>query len=189
MAESAPSKGLLDKIATQLRRPASFSPGAEGSILAMAGAQYTATSDDDLTQPTGFDPQAAVLFEAVVESAYLVANADGQFDDAERAAFQHVVLSACGGAVSDAQLKALLADLQDLTAEDGVDKRIRMVGKTVARPEQAREVLRVAALIARVSEGVSAVEREVLDKLAVEFKLDAAAVDLALSDVEQALRE
>lgn len=190
MANSAPPpKSLLDKVASQLRAPASFSPGATGSILSLSSAQYTASSDVDLTMPTGFDPQAALLFEAVVESAYLVANADGQFDDMERSAFQQVVLSACGGSVSELQLRALLSDLEDLSAEDGADKRIQMVARTISRPEQAREVLRVAALVAQVSEGVSEVERAVLDKLASGFKLDGAAVDEALSEVERALRE
>jgi tellurite resistance protein len=50
-----------------------------------------------LTQPTGFDPEAARLFEAIVESAYLVATADGHFDSAEQVAFQQVVLAGCGG--------------------------------------------------------------------------------------------
>lgn len=189
MSESDSQKSILEKIAGQLRKPASFSPGAQGSILVMASQQYAATSEVDLTQPTGFDPQAAVLFEAVVESAYLVANADGEFDDTERAAFQQVVFSACGGAVSEKQLQALLADLEELSAEDGPDKRIRMVAKTVTRPEQALEVLRVAALVAQVSEGVSDVERAMLDKLAAQFELGAGAVDRALSEVEDALRD
>lgn len=189
MSETAPSQSILDKIAGELRRPASFSEGAQASILAMASAQYTASSEDDMTQPTGFDPQAAILFEAIVESAYLVANADGEFDDAERAAFRQVVLSACGGAVSDKQLGALLADLEDLSAEDGPDKRVRMVAKTITRPEQALEVLRVAALIAEVSDGVSSVERTILDKLATEFKLPGGSVDRALEEVTRALAD
>lgn len=189
MSDSASRTSILDKIAGHLRKPASFSPGARGSILVMASEQYTASSDDELTQPTGFDPQAAVLFEAVVESAYLVANADGNFDDTERAAFQQVVFSACGGTVSEKQLQALLADLEELSAEDGPDKRIRMVAKSVTRPEQALEVLRVAALVAQVSEGVSDVERAMLDKLALQFELTEGAVERALSEVEDALRD
>ncbi len=186
---SDPSQSIIEKIAGELRRPASFSEGAQTSILAMASAQYTASSEDDLTQPTGFDPQAAILFEAIVECAYLVANADGNFDDAERVAFRQVVLSACGGSVSEKQLAALLMDLEDLSVEDGPDKRVRMVAKTITRPEQALEVLRVAALIAEVSDGVSEVERAILDKLAAEFKLEKDAVDRALQEVAKALAD
>lgn len=188
MAVAARPKDLLDKVAGQLRRPANLSEGATASILAVSGAQYGShAGEEDITRPTGFDPQAAALFEAVVESAYLVASADGVFDAIERAAFEHVVLSACGGSVSEAQLRALLADLSDLRAEDGPDKRIKMVARTVSRPDQAREVLRVAALIALVSDGVSAEERRVLEQLASEFHLRPGAADGALDDARRAL--
>ncbi|HEX7671137.1 MAG TPA: tellurite resistance TerB family protein [Polyangiaceae bacterium] len=191
MSGSVPPQSLLDKVAVKLRESAPLTGGSTtGSILALSGAKYGShQGEEDLTQPTGFDPQAAALFEAVVESAYLVANADGDFDAAERAAFEHVVLSACGATVSEAQLRALLADLADLLEEDGPDKRAQMVARTIARPEQAREVLRVAALIAQVSEGVSDVERKTLDRLATEFRLPPGAVDAALGDVERALLE
>src|SRR5260221_3645236 len=190
MSDTAVPRSLLEKVAGRLRQPASFSQGGAGSILAIAGAQYGAhLSDEDLTQPTGFDPHAAALFEAVVESAFLVASADREFDDTERAAFEHVVLSACSGSVSQAQLRALLADLSDLRDEDGADKRVQMVARTISRAEQAREVLRVAALIAQVSQGVSDVERRILDRLASEFHLDAGAVDGALAEAERVLAE
>jgi tellurite resistance protein len=91
--------------------------------------------------------------------------------------------------VSQAQLRALLADLADLREEDGSDKRVKMVARTVSRPEQAREVLRIAALIALVSQGVSEVERRILEQLASEFRLDSRAVDTALEDARRALVE
>jgi tellurite resistance protein len=189
MTDARP-KDLLERVAGQLKRPASFSESASGSILAIAAAQYGShPGDEDVTRPTGFDPQAAAVFEAVVESAYLVASADGVFDDAERAAFEHVVLAACGDSVSQSQLRALLADLTELRTEDGAERRVKMVARTVTKPEQAREVLRVAALIALVSQGVSDVERGVLDRLASEFRLDARAVDAAIEDAQRALHE
>lgn len=190
MPDTAPPPGLLDKLAKTLREPAARSGDVGGSLLTLSGEKYGShQGEDDLTQPTGFDPQAAALFEAVVEGAYLVANADGDFDATERAAFEQVVLTACGGSVSESQLRALLADLEDLLAEDGPEKRARMVARTIGKPEQAREVLRVAALIARISEGVSEVERKTLDRLASEFHLPDGAVDAALAEVERALAE
>ncbi len=185
-------QSLLSRVAAKLSQPPSYAePGAKESILTVAAASYGSrpASDDDVTQPTGFDPDAAALFEAVVESAYLVANADGEFDAAEREAFQHVVLTACAGFVGEMQMSALLADLQDQLAEDGVDKRVAMVAKTIKKPEHAQEVVRVAALLAHVSGGVSDIERDVLEKLAAELELEPSALERALREAESAVSE
>ncbi len=183
-------ESLLNRVASKLGEPPSYATDAKGSLLTAAAASYGSKPvGDEATQPTGFDPGAAALFEAVVESAFLVAHADGEFDATEQAAFQHVVLSACEDRVAETQVKALLADLADQLEEDGVDKRIKMVARTVSRPEQAREVLRMAALLAHVSGGVSAEERTVLEKLTAEFKLETAALEQALEEAERALAD
>lgn len=184
-----PDESLIDKVAAKLGEPPSYAgAGVSGSVLTVAALSYGSKPiGDEDTLPTGFDPDAAALFEAVVEAAYLVANADGEFDDVERHAFQHVVLSACHDSVAEAQIAALIADLEDQAEEDGIDKRVKMVARTVTRSEHAREVLRVAALIAHVSGGVSESERDVLDKLTCAFELEPQALERALSDAERAL--
>jgi tellurite resistance protein len=98
-----------------------------------------------------------------------------------------VVVTACAGIVAERQVSALLADLQDQLEEDGMGKRIEMVARTVLREDHAREVLRVASLLAYVSGGVSPVEREILDKLATEFKLTGVAVEQAIEEAAHAL--
>jgi tellurite resistance protein len=173
------TQSLLGKVAQALSEPPSYT--------AREGA--TGPDDEEVTQPTGFDPSVAALFEAVVESAFLVADADGDFDDTERHAFKQVVVLACSDKVTQPQIAALLADLENLVKEDGVDKRVSMVAKTIRTPEHAREVLRISALIARVSKGVSEVERNVLEKLRSEFGLETSAVDAALREVELALAD
>lgn len=185
---------LLDRVAKQLGAPPSYAePGVTSSILAAAarvyGSKPTDEESDEVTRPTGFDPFAAALFEAVVESAYLVANADGDFDAEERAAFQHVVLAACGGRVAAPQIDALLADLEEQLVEDGVDKRISMVARLVHRPEHGQEVLRVASLLAHVSGGVSEVERALLDRLAEGFGLSQEDLAQALGEAARAVAE
>ncbi|RYZ06514.1 MAG: hypothetical protein EOO73_16200 [Myxococcales bacterium] len=186
---SVPDESLLGKVATQLSRPPSYSASKKASILSMAAASYGWKSGDEVTQPTGFDPEAARLFESVVEAAYLVANADGEFDAAEQSAFRHVVVTACGGLVVERQVSALLEDLADQLAEDGLEKRVKMVSKSIVREDQAREVLRIAALLAHVSGGVSGVEREVIGKLAAELRLDSSAVDAAVTEAQSALAD
>jgi len=49
--------------------------------------------------------------------------------------------------------------------------------------------LRISSLLAHVSGGVSPVEREILDKLATEFKLAGAAVEQAIEEAAHALNE
>jgi tellurite resistance protein len=186
-----PDESLLGKVATQLSRPPSYAPSTTtASILSIAAASYGWKSNgDEVTQPTGFDPEAARLFESVVEAAFLVANADGEFDAAEQSAFRHVVVTACTGLVVERQVSALLADLSDQLNEDGMDKRVQMVSRSIVREDQAREVLRIAALLAHVSGGVSEVERVVLSKLALELKLDENAVDAAVKEAGNAIAE
>lgn len=180
---------LLGRVAHKLSEAPSYAEsGVKASILTLAAASYGSRSqDEEVTQPTGFDPEAAALFEAVVEGAFLVAHADKHFDEAERSAFQHVVLSACRGRVLEGQVVALLADLEDQLAEDGMEKRCKMVARAITKPEHAREVLRISALLAHVSGGVSEEEKRVLRKLADEFQLDGSAVDLALDEASTVL--
>lgn len=157
------------------------------SILLLAALSYGARPDDEATVPTGFDPSAARLFEAILEGAYLVAAADGIVDEAERDAFERVVAAACGGIIDDAQIRDLVADFADQLAEDGVDGRIAAIGRSVSKPSHAMELLRIAALLAQTSEDVSDVERAVLTKLAAGVGLDPSSVDTALADVHAAL--
>jgi tellurite resistance protein len=189
---TAEDAGLIGRVVSKLRLPPTYAErGVQGSILIAAAGSYGAGAQqsDGLTQPTGFDPEAARLFEAIVESAYLVANADGDFDKTERSTFEHVVLTACEGKVGERQISALLEDLREQLSEDGLDKRVEMVARSISKPEHAREILRVAALLAHISGGVSSIERTTLERLAGELKLEVGAIDQALAEATQALSE
>ncbi|MBN2197471.1 MAG: TerB family tellurite resistance protein [Polyangiaceae bacterium] len=177
-------ESLLKRVAAAMRLP---SPDAgeddAPSLLAVTSESYGLIPG--LADPgggDGFDSAAAAFFEAVVESAYLVANADGVFDEAEQRAFREVVATACGGKVHDRQIQALVTDLREALVEEGCERRIAMVARCVHGPEQATEVLRVAALIALVSGGVSEEERLVLLRLAAGVGLGSREVDLAIAE-------
>ena len=157
------------------------------SILALCAAAYGARPPEEATVPTGFDPHAVALFETIVEAAYLVANADGTIDEAEKKVFERVVVSACGGTVTAKQLQGLLSDLNDQATEDGVEKRIAAMAAAVQKKEQAMEVLRIAALLADASEGVSEVESAMMRKMAAALGLQEKQVDVAIADVRAAL--
>lgn len=178
---------LLAKVA---RTPVTLrdqEPSQDRSILMLAAASYGARPQDESTIPTGFDPAAAALFESIIEGAYLVATADGVFDEEERKTFERVVTASCGGAIPPNHIADLVSDLQDQLTEDGLDRRVERLTVGIQREEQALEVLRIAALIAMVSEDVSDVERVVLDKIASACKLGEGAVDRALADVKASL--
>jgi tellurite resistance protein len=189
---AATDQGLLGRVAQRLGKSPSYADNADhGSMLTLAAAAYSSgvktLGHEEVTQPTGFDPAAAALFEAVIESAFLVAHADNEFDDTERQAFENVLLAACEGNVSEAQIQALLADFGQLLQEDGLDKRLSMVTKAITKPEHGREVLRIAALLAAVSAGVNEEERAVLERLAHLLDADPGALDRALREVNAAL--
>lgn len=182
-------ESLLAKVARSLTLPPADAPtGVSNSILAAAATSYgSKPEEDEVTLPTGFDINAAALFEAVVEAAFLVANADGEFDDGERKAFESVVLEACKNQIDERQLGALVSDLGELLKEDGIERRVVMVGRTVKNAMQQREVLRIAALLAHVSGGVSEVEQQVLTQLSQAFELGDDAVQEAVGEAERAL--
>lgn len=188
---SSADDSLLDTVTRHLSEPPAGDAAAEArSMLLQLATAYSAGEgplDSEVTQPTGFNPHNAALFESVLESAFLVANADGHFDEVERKAFVRVVRDACEGAVGDAQIEALLSDLDDLLTEDGLDKRIEMVGRAIVRPEHGEEVLRIAGLLAYVSAGVSDVERGVLDKLCSRFGLAPRILQRVLAEVASAV--
>lgn len=157
--------------------------GCDGeSVLLATAARYSSPpSEFSVTPPTGFDPDAAALFEAIVESAFLVANADGEFDAAEREMFALVVLEASEHRVSARQVQAIVSDLTTQLAEDGLDQRLARLRSAISKPQDRREVLRIAALLARASAGISSSERAVLGRLASLWELPPGEVDEALT--------
>jgi tellurite resistance protein len=185
-------KTFLSQVANRIATARYAPSGTDGSILTVAAGSFgfrSTSFEQELTMPTGFDPTVAALFECIVESAYLVATADGVFDDVERNAFNQVVLEACRGSVLPEQLQALLVDLGDQFAEDGLDQRIEMIARTVRRVEHRREVIRIAALLAHVSGGVCDAERQVVSKLASAFGLDSSEVDVVLKEAHDTLSQ
>ncbi|MBW2455285.1 MAG: tellurite resistance TerB family protein [Deltaproteobacteria bacterium] len=183
-------EGLLGRVVASIARATEATPSGrvEKSILSQAAESYARRPvGAEQTIPTGFDPAAASLFEAVIEAAFLVANADGEFDETERQTFETVVAEACANTVQRGSLHALVSDLLEQLEEDGFDQRVKMVSLVVQTDQQRVEVLRIAALMAYVSGGVDDSERRILDQLAERFGLGSSEVDDALSQAVKAL--
>jgi tellurite resistance protein len=64
-----------------------------------------------------------------------------------------------------------------------------MVARTITRKDHQLEVLRIAALMAHISGGVSASERGVLEHLSRDFDVDNTALDHALAEAGHALTD
>lgn len=187
---SAVDKNLLERVVRSINRPDGVGEksAARGSILKQAAKFYKSQPIiEEATVPSGFDPAAAVLFEAVVEAAFLVAASDGVFDDDERIAFESVVAEVCENAVEIPQLDALVADLREQLAEDGMEKRVSMVARSIGKRDHQIEVLRIAALMAHMSDGVGEAEKRVLEQIAKCFDLPSEVVTNAIAQADRAL--
>jgi tellurite resistance protein len=181
-------QGLLSRVAAAIAAAASELDEPEApSLVSVTSEAYALHPGADRPAPEDFDAEAAAFFEALVESVYLVANADGIFDETEQRAFREVMSAALGGRVAEPQLAALLADLHASLVEDGIDRRVAVVARCVSDRERAREVLRVSALMAAVSGGVGAEERTVLARLAAGFALPEPEIDRAVAAARRAI--
>ncbi len=161
--------------------------GAKRSVWSLAAATYGARPDDETTIPTGFDPHLVALFEAMIGAAILVAHADGHFDEVERRALEQVVHNLGDGSLPRGQVVTLVEDFEAELARDGFEKRVQLVIDAVIRPDFARELLRVAAVVALASHDVSIEERTLLDRFAVGMGLDATLVDDVITEVRAAI--
>lgn len=168
----------------RIERLASVSSGQETggsrgrSVIALAAAAYAAQPSVDSTTPTGFDPYAVTLFEAIVEAAFLVATADGVFDEAEREVFARIVAASADHALPRSDLNGLIEDLADNLTLHGLDQRVARIAESVTRPEQKVALVRVAILVALANDAVSEPEEAVIDRLC-------AAIGMSITEARQ----
>jgi len=155
----------------RIERLANVSSGQEGgtgrnrSVIALAAAAYASQPSVDSTTPTGFDPFAVTLFEAIVEAAFLVATADGVFDADEREVFSRIVAASAENALPRSDLNGLIEELAEHLAIDGVDRRVARIAQSVRRPEQKIALLRVAILVALANDTISETEEALIARL------------------------
>jgi tellurite resistance protein len=187
---SAPDKNFIERVATCIAQPGPNAPrGVRHSILAQAARVHGQKPlGDEATAPTGFDPAATALFEGTVESAYLVATADGPLDGTEDAVLRAIVGIGCDGKVSTEQMKALFDELVSARQRETEAQRAAHIAQMITNRDHQREVLRIAAIMARASGGVRPAERGLLDRLAKGFSLEPTAVDAAIAEAEETLR-
>lgn len=114
--------------------------------------------------PNGGDP--ALLFDTIVEGAYLVAAADGVVDGTELASIKNAVMVLSEDEIANEDIDRLLGDLVALRASEGEDARCKQVGETLRESEATSDGITLAAAIAYISGGLDLRELAVLHKIA-----------------------
>jgi len=185
---SSPDEKFLERVTQCIARPGPNAPrGVQHSILAQAARlAQSRPLGDEATAPSGFDPAAAALFEGTVESAYLVAASDGPLTSTEDAVLRSIVGIGCDGKVSPEQIEALFGELASAHKRESEEERVAHIAQMITHQDHQREVLRIAAIMARASGGIRPAERALLERLALRFTLDAAAVDAAITEATEA---
>ncbi|HET9956319.1 MAG TPA: hypothetical protein VFQ61_17545 [Polyangiaceae bacterium] len=179
---------LITRVVRQLGLPPSSQAASAGasarSIWAATASSYAYGAEcDEFTQPTGFCPHAALLFEAILEAALLVAGSAARLPR-QSEAFKKIVVFASGGLLREPQISGLFSMLDERLQREGVQRRLDSIASAAERPEQAREVLRVASLFG-VAEAAGELGTEKLDLLrALTKRLGLPAQDLQTSVAE-----
>ncbi|MEI8258841.1 MAG: tellurite resistance TerB family protein [Deltaproteobacteria bacterium] len=118
----------------------------------------------ELTHGLLEDPAEDAETAGMVETAFLMAAADGHFGNAEQDEFAEALQFLSSGKLTLEQVDAVLDELIDALREDGWDKRIEAVTAKLATPESRRNAYRLAA-------GISFVDGQVQDEEAHLFGL------------------
>jgi putative long chain acyl-CoA synthase len=128
------------------------------------------------TRGTVDDPGAAFLselghgeLEALVETMFLVAFADGHIGEAERAHFEHSVADLSGGRVHSEQFEHVVAQVRDRLEREGRDACIQAIEQRLATPELRQVALILAGDMAAADGTLHDAEREIIVSLAKAF--------------------
>jgi len=111
-------------------------------------------------------PHQAEMFRAAVEAGYLVAAADGTFDDTERETLVKAIEILSVGAVIEWEVESLLDECAARSEKDGAAKRAEAVGKELSGLGAAEPGLLIAAAVARATKKIDKKEAEILKAVA-----------------------
>ncbi|MBK8695839.1 MAG: hypothetical protein IPN17_27135 [Deltaproteobacteria bacterium] len=153
---------LLDRLrplAQRLKARAPTSDAAEG---------VSGFSDGFDARPwlSRLDPASAQLFCAVFEAGFLIAQADGRFDRAERSHMRQALLALSDEGILADDVDAMLSGFTASLSRDGAAARCEAVGRLLRAHDVGEAGVYLAAGIACASDGLSQVELKTLDTLA-----------------------
>lgn len=111
-------------------------------------------------------PKQNEVFRAAVEAGYLVAIADGTFDDSERATLVRAVEILSIDAVVQWETESLLEESEARAKAEGPAKRAIAVGAELKKLGQAESGLLLAAAVAWATKKVAKKEADLLEAVA-----------------------
>lgn len=115
---------------------------------------------------TRLDPASAQLFCAVFEAGFLIAQADGRFDRAERSHMHRALLALSDDAILADDVDAMLSGFTASLSRDGAAARCEAVGRLLQAHHIGEAGVFLAAGVACASDGLSQVELKTLETLA-----------------------
>jgi tellurite resistance protein len=136
------------------------------TVNAAAAAQEEQRTADLAAQATEM-----VTIAALVEAAYLVASADGNFSSAESDKLARQFNEAAGGRFGEDYLKTLVDAADERKKSEGADARMRELGSLLTDGDLRRSAIAVASGIAWLDRGVGEKEGLVLQGLARAFEM------------------
>lgn len=121
----------------------------------------------------------------LVDLGVLVAYADGKVDDQERALLLEVFQALLETKLTPEVVDALISASVEVTDAAGAEPRARLVGAILHDCDAADPGLRVALAIAFASEGLSAAERAVIDRIAGAAQVQRSRVEELVAEVKK----
>jgi tellurite resistance protein len=120
-------------------------------------------------QKAAEDEHRATEFGAFVETAYLVAAADGSVSDAETQRLSHGISQLTKGQISEQQIHDMVQAAASRLQSDGRDGRIQAIASVISDSGLRRAALSVATGLAWLDRGVGEKEGLALQALARAF--------------------
>jgi len=129
----------------------------------------------------------SVTLGAMIESAFLMAAADGELSEIEQQQLIATIEYIAGEAYNAAQIETMLGQMLDALKADGWEVRIRALADSLTAPDARRNAYRLAAGVSFIDGEVQAGEERLFGLLAEAFEIPSSEASWILSEVRDEL--
>lgn len=128
-----------------------------------------------------------IAIHTILELGSLVAIADGEADEAERATLRQVLKELCKVDLSAESMEQMIQSAHDVVASDGMEARCNVIGNNLAALEIAPLGVEVAALVSLVSHGLDLHEMAALATVASAAGMPDGQLDEIIATIDREL--